>query len=85
MPEEHDYTHQDIWVAITQLTGRIDGALKEATRMDRILEGEDGVFSRLRKLETQMAQVRLVGGLAVFLTPFVTAFAVPPPSPFVGM
>jgi hypothetical protein len=71
MPE-HDYTHRDLWVAITGLSGKIDALLQEVARMDRTLEGEDGVFTRLRNLESQMAQARLVGGLAVVLTPFVT-------------
>ena len=70
MPPEHDVTHKDLWVAITGLSGRIDTALNEAARTDRSLEGEDGLFARQRKLETQMAQVRLVGGLAVLVMPF---------------
>jgi len=74
MPPEHDYTHRDLWVAITDLSGKIDNMLREVARMDRSLEGEDGVFVRLRKLETQMAQARLIGGLAVLLMPFVTTF-----------
>jgi hypothetical protein len=69
---EHDYTHRDLWIAITELIGKTDGVLEKVTRMDRALEGDDGVFNRLRKLESQMAQVRLIGGLAVFLMPFVT-------------
>ena len=68
--EEHDYTHRDIWVALTGLTGRIDNLLEGVGRMERHLEGEDGLFARQHKLETQMAQVRLVGGLAVLLMPF---------------
>jgi hypothetical protein len=71
MPE-HDYTHQDLWVAITRLSGKIDNMLNEVGRMDRTLEGDDGVFNRLRKLETQMAQARLIGVLAVLLMPVVT-------------
>jgi hypothetical protein len=70
--EEHDYTHRDIWVALTGLTGRIDNLLEGVGRMERHLEGEDGLFARQHKLETQMAQVRLLGGLAVVLMPFVT-------------
>ena len=68
--EEHDYTHRDIWVALTGLTGRIDNLLEGFSRMDRKLEGDDGLFARQRTLEAQMAQVRLVGGLAVLLMPF---------------
>jgi len=74
MPPEHEYTHTDLWVAITDLSGKIDSVLKEVARMDRTLEGDDGVFTRLRELENQMAQVRLIGGLAVLLMPFVTTF-----------
>ena len=70
--EEHDYTHKDIWVALTVLTGRIDTLLKDVARMDHSLEGEDGLFNRQRRLETQMAQVRLIGGLAVLLMPIAT-------------
>ena len=70
--EEHDYTHRDIWVALTGLTGRIDNLLEGFSRMDRKLEGDDGLFARQRTLEAQMAQVRLVGGLAVLLMPFAT-------------
>jgi hypothetical protein len=69
---EHDYTHRDLWVGITGLSGKIDSVLKELARMDRTLEGDDGVFTRLRKLESQMAQARLVGGLVALLMPFVT-------------
>ena len=72
MPPEHDYTHRDIWVAITDLSGKIDSMLREVARMDRSLEGEDGLLARQRKLETQMAQVRLIGALAVLLMPFIT-------------
>jgi hypothetical protein len=68
--EEHDYTHRDIWVALTGLTGRIENLLGVVSRMEQKLEGEDGLFARQHKLETQMAQVRLVGSLAVLLLPF---------------
>jgi hypothetical protein len=70
--EEHDYTHREIWVAITGLSGKMDAALNEVARLARSLEGEDGLFARQRKLEAQMAQVRLLGALAVLLMPFVT-------------
>jgi len=71
MPPEQDYTHLDLWVAITKLSEKADSVLNQVVRMDRTLEGDDGVFTRLRKLESQMAQVRLVGGLAALLMPFV--------------
>ena len=68
--EEHDYTHKDIWVALTGLSEQIKTLIKDLDRTDRSLEGEDGLLTRQRKLESQMAQVRLVGGLAVLLMPF---------------
>jgi hypothetical protein len=74
MPPEHDYTPQDLWIAITKLIGKVDGVLEKVTRMDRTLEGDDGVFTRLRKLENQMAQARLIGALALLLIPIVTTF-----------
>lgn len=70
--EEHDYTHKDIWVALTGLSEQIKTLIKDLDRLDRSLEGEDGLLARQRKLETQMAQVRLLGGLAVLLMPFAT-------------
>jgi len=76
MPPEHEYTHTDLWIAITNLSGKIDSVLKEVSRMDRTLEGDDGVITRLRKLESQMAQARLIGGLAVLLMPFVTTLVI---------
>jgi len=72
--DEHDYTHKDIWVAITKLTGKIDNGLaimaERKEGLAKVTKDVDALFSRQRQLETQMAQVRLVGGLAVLLMPF---------------
>jgi hypothetical protein len=70
--EEHDYTYKDIWVALTGLSEQIKTLIKDLDRTDRSLEGEDGLLARQRKLETQMAQVRLLGTLAVLLMPIAT-------------
>jgi hypothetical protein len=73
-PTDEHYSHKDIWVAITELTGRIDNGLaimaERKESVAKITRDVDALFSRQRQLETQMAQVRLVGGLAVLLMPF---------------
>ena len=72
--EEHDYTHREIWVAVTGLSGKIDNVLsimaERQENVAKITKDVDALFFRQRQLETQMAQVRLVGGLAVLLLPF---------------
>ena len=37
--EEHDYTHKDIWVALTVLSGRIDTLPKDVTWDEAIPDG----------------------------------------------
>jgi hypothetical protein len=63
--DEHDYTHKDIWVAITKLTGRIDNGLaimaERKEGVAKITKDVDALFSRQRTLETRLAQIAGIG------------------------
>ena len=73
---EQDFTHRELWVAITGLSGRIDALLLSLSErekdVDRVTEDVDNAFKRVRMLEERMVQVRLIGALVVLLMPFIT-------------
>jgi hypothetical protein len=71
--DEHDYTHKDIWVAITKLTGRIDNGLaimaERKEGVAKITKDVDALFSRQRQLETRLAQIAGIGLVLTFGVP----------------
>jgi hypothetical protein len=71
--DEHDYTHKDIWVAITELTGRIDNGLaimaERKEGVAKITKDVDALFSRQRQLETRLAQIAGIGLVLTFGIP----------------
>ena len=84
--EEHDYTHKEIWVAITALSGKIDNVLSiMAERKEdvaKINKDLDALFSRQRQLETRLAQIAGIGlvltlGIPVLATMLQLKLAIP--------
>jgi len=75
MPPEADVTHRDLWVAITNLSGKVDSILQlmaeRKEEVNRITKDLDALFSRQRNLENRMAQVVVIGALAAILIPVV--------------
>ena len=73
---EPDFTHRELWIAITGLSGRIDALLLSVSErekdVDKVTRDVDTAFKRMRALEEHMVQARLIGLLAVLLMPFVT-------------
>lgn len=73
---EPDFTHRELWIAITGLSGRIDALLLSLSErekdVDRVTGDVDKAFKRVRILEERMVQVRLIGALVVLLMPFIT-------------
>jgi hypothetical protein len=71
--DEHDYTHKDIWVAITELTGKIDNGLaimaERKEGVAKITKDVDALFSRQRQLETRFAQLAGIGLVLTFGIP----------------
>ena len=75
MPPEPDVTHRDLWVAITNLSGKVDSILQlmaeRKEEVNRITKDLDALFSRQRALENRMAQVVVLGALMALLIPVV--------------
>jgi hypothetical protein len=73
---EPDFTHRELWIAITGLSGRIDALLLSVSErekdVDKVTRDVDTAFKRMRTLEERMVQVRLIGALVVLLMPFIT-------------
>lgn len=79
MPQEHDVTHRDLWVALTTLSGKVDSILnlmaerkEEVMRLTRDL---DALFSRQRVLETRLAQIAGMGLVLAILIPALATIA----------
>ena len=64
MPPE-DVSHRQIWVQLTELAGKIDGihSLLTERKEDhlRIRRDVDGLFDRVRRVESRLAQVVILG------------------------
>ena len=71
--EEHDYTHREIWVAVTALSGKIDNVLSiMAERKEdvaKIAKDVDALFTRQRQLEARLAQIAGIGLVLTFGIP----------------
>ena len=72
-PTDEHYSHKDIWVAITELTGRIDNGLaimaERKEGVAKITKDVDALFSRQRQLETRLAQIAGIGLVLTFGIP----------------
>jgi len=71
MPPE-DVSHREIWIALTDLTGRIDNIrnllIERKEDQDRTRRDVDGLFDRVRRGEARLAQVVILGVVLAILT-----------------
>ena len=76
---EHDVTHRDLWVAITNLSGKVDSILslmaERKEEVMRITRDLDALFSRQRVLEARLAQIVGVGLVLAVLIPAAATIA----------
>jgi len=71
MPPE-DVSHREIWIALTDLTGRIDNIrnllIERKEDQDRTRKDVDDLFDRVRRVEARLAQVVILGVVLAILT-----------------
>lgn len=65
VPPEHDVTHRDLWVKLTELDGKLDtmAAMMADRKEDisRITKDLDHLFTRQRTVESRLAQIVMLG------------------------
>jgi len=74
-----DVTHRDLWVQLATLTQKIDGIhallAERKEDHDRTRKDVDGLFDRVRRVESRQAQIAILGTVAVVVIPCLATLA----------